>query len=226
MTAEKPAKASARSAQEATRRRSRLLFVGGGAVVLVALAVVIIVVTSSGGGSGTAAPGSSSPPVTTAAGSDTPPPWAAPADASGAVRAAGLPMLSAEGTVEHIHVHLDVQADGQPVVVPALIGIDEDQGSISPVHTHDTSGVIHVESPVKRDFTLGQFFTEWAVALTADNIGGLRSGGGKSLHVFVNGKARTGDPAAITLNAHDEIVLSYGTATGAVPASYDFPAGE
>jgi hypothetical protein len=184
------------------------------------------VVVSRSGGSDTAAPNLSSPPATTATGRDTAPPWPAPADASAAVRAAGLPMLSAEGTVEHIHAHLDVEVDGQPVEVAALVGIDETRGSISPVHTHDTSGVIHIESPVARSFTLGEFFTEWGVNLTADSIGGLRYAAGKTLRVYVDGTPRTGNPAAITMNAHDEIALSYGTSTGTVPAHYDFPAGE
>jgi hypothetical protein len=101
-----------------------------------------------------------SPPATTAVGADSVPPWPAPADATAAARNAGLPMLSSEGTVEHIHVHLDVLDDGQAVPVPANIGIDTARGAISPLHTHDASGVIHIESPVKRQFSLGEFFSE------------------------------------------------------------------
>jgi hypothetical protein len=110
-------------------------------------------------------------------------------------------------------------------VTRQLIGIDR-QG-ISPVHTHDSTGVIHVESPVKRTFTLGEFFTEWGVSSSADSIGGLRAGDGKTLRAFVNGNPVTGNPAALPLNAHDEIILIYGTAQPgeSIPAHYDFAAG-
>jgi hypothetical protein len=138
-------------------------------------------------------------------------------------------MLSAEGNVEHIHAHLDVLVDGHAVEVPADIGIDRSQGSISPLHTHDGSGVIHIESPVKRQFSVGEFFTEWGVGLSADNIGGLRPADGKTVRVFVNGtEQRTDNPAAIVFGPHDEIALVYGVPQPGqnIPAKYDFPAGD
>lgn len=164
-------------------------------------------------------------PATTAVGRDTLPPWSAPTDAAAAVRAAGLAMLTSEGTVEHLHAHLDVRVNGQSVQVPAMIGIDN--RGISPMHTHDSTGIIHVESPIKRTFTLGEFFTEWDVSLSADSIGGLRGGDGKTLRAFVNGNPVTGDPAALPINAHDEIVVIYGTARPgeSIPAHYEFSAG-
>jgi hypothetical protein len=153
--------------------------------------------------------------------------WPAPADASAQVKAAGLPMLGQEGQVLHIHSHLDVFVDGKAVTVPALIGIDEAKQQISPLHTHDTSGVVHIESPVQADFTLGEFMTEWNVPLTKDTLGTFKTGGGKELHVYVNGKEQTGDPAAIKLAAHEEIALVFGASSDkvAVPASYKWPQG-
>src|SRR5207245_1137397 len=137
---------------------------------------------------------------------------------------AQLPMLGAEGQVMHIHAHLDVVVDGKPVTVPALIGIDEQAQRISPLHTHDPSGIIHIESPVKATFTLGQFMTEWDVALGEHQIGGLKAGGGKDLRAYVNGKQVKGDPAAIKLDAHDEIALVYGPAGAQVkiPNAYSW----
>jgi hypothetical protein len=167
------------------------------------------------------------PPATTAVGRETTPPWAAPTDAAAAVRAAGLPMLSEEGTVIHIHAHLDVSVDGQPVVVPGGIGIGWSNQGISPLHTHNASGVIHIESPVNRAYTLGEFFTEWDVSLSPDNVGGLRAGDGKTLRVFVNGAQATGNPAAVIINAHDEIAVIYGNpqSAGSIPSRYEFPSG-
>jgi hypothetical protein len=156
-----------------------------------------------------------------------PPPWPAPADPSAAVREAGLPMLSAEGVVQHTHTHLDVLVDRRPVTVPASVGIDEPGGRISPVHTHDISGVIHVESPRPAVFTLGQFMAEWRVPLAADRIGGLRAGKGRHLTAYVNGRKVGGNPAAIVLRSHDEIALVFArdNDTGPVPKSYAWPQG-
>lgn len=172
-----------------------------------------------------------STPLTTVKGAATAPPWPAPADASARARTAGLPMLGTEGQVLHIHAHLDVIVDGKAVTVPADIGIDEAKQQLSPLHTHDTTGVIHIESPKKADFTLGQVMSEWDVALNARGIGGLRTGDGDELHVYVNGKERTGDPGAVKLAAHEEIAVVYGrfpqgTPQVKVPGSYTFPDGE
>jgi len=163
-----------------------------------------------------------------AVGRTTNPPWGAPADPSAAAAAAGLPMLGAEGTALHIHAHLDVIADGTPVEVPADIGIDVPAQKISPLHTHDTTGVIHVESPTKSaTFTLGQFFDEWQVSLSPDHIGGLTTDSTHQLKVYVNGKVQSGDPTKIVLAAHDEIAIVYGTAAQQtnVPSSYQWTNG-
>jgi len=200
-----------------------------GAVLVVALAVVLIVaVVNRSSGPNQAEASVPTTPITTASGREVPPPWPAPADPAAAVRAAGLPMLGSEGTVEHIHAHLDVLVDGKPVAVPAGIGIDEAANTISPVHTHDAAGVIHIESPTQAPFSLAQLFTEWQVALDHNRIGGLTTTGGNTLRAYVNGKEVTGNPAAITLQAHDEIALVYGPVTdhSAVPQTYTWPAGE
>ena len=200
-----------------------IVIVVAGIGALIAVLIVAKSVRSQNNQAGS--PQLTDPPATTAVGRDTLPPWSAPTDAAAAMRAAGLPMLSREGTVEHIHARLDVRVNGQSVEVPAMIGIARRR--ISPVHTHDSTGVIHIESPVKQTFTLGEFFTEWDVSLSADGIGGLRSGDEKTLRAFVNGNPITGNPAAVPLNAHDGIVLIYGTAQPgeSIPAHYDFATG-
>jgi hypothetical protein len=224
---ERAAAAKAALAQAQRRERRRLVvLVTAVAVILVAVAVAVVVTNRPGTNSRSQQiPGS---PPTTALGGTASPPWPVPADASGAVRAAGLPMLSSEGAVEHIHVHLDVIVGGQPVTVPAAVGIDQPAQKISPLHTHDTTGVVHIESPVKASFSLGQFFTEWQVSVGVDHLGGLKPAGGNQLHAYVNGTPYDGDPAAIIFHAHDEIALVYGTAEQQknVPSSYTFPQGE
>jgi hypothetical protein len=158
-----------------------------------------------------------------------PPPW--PAEhAKLAVRLdqLGLPRLQMEGDVLHIHQHLDLYISGRQLPVPALIGINEQQRYLDPLHTHDASGIIHVESPTKTAYTLGQFFAVWGVRLTNRCIGNLCNNGSNQLRAYVNGKSVTANPARIELAAHQEIVLAYGTANqlpGKIPSSYPFPAG-
>ncbi|MDQ6651019.1 MAG: hypothetical protein M3Z02_13015 [Actinomycetota bacterium] len=127
----------------------------------------------------------------------------------------------------HYHAHLDVIADGAKIPVVANLGIDYKAQKISPLHTHDASGVIHIEAAKSDVFTLGQLFTEWGVRLSPDCVGGLCTGGGKTLRVYVNGQLRPGDPAAVAFAAHQEVALVYraDSDTTPVPAKYDFASG-
>jgi len=204
-------------------RRDRLLLIG--ATLAGAMVVVGAVIAGASGGS-------SSPPL-------------APADLSGELtgrapwprntaglrarlQALGLPALAQEGTVLHIHQHLDLYVNGRRVTVPAGIGIDDTQGYISPLHTHDESGVIHVESPDVRTFTLGQFFAVWGVRLTPRCLGGYCATRSKAIRVFVAGKRFAGDPRVLPLAQHEEILVAYGTRAQLprpIPARFGFPAG-
>jgi hypothetical protein len=158
-----------------------------------------------------------------------PAPWGAnTADLAARLRAIGLPPLNpVEGTAVHIHQHLDLYVDGRKVPVPALIGIDPAVG-FAPLHVHDTSGVIHVESPTVRSYTLGQFFAVWGVRFTRSCLGGYCSGGGRQLRVYVDGTLDRADPTRLVLAPHQEIVVAYGSAAqlpSPVPSSFRFPPG-
>jgi hypothetical protein len=142
------------------------------------------------------------------------------------LKAIGLSLLSAEGTAQHIHAHLDIYVNGKQVVVPADIGIPS-TGGITPVHTHDTSGIIHVESPDARAiYTLGQFFDIWGVKLTSTSIGGYANTSVDKLIVYDNGTV-VQNPTSLDLAKHHEIVITYGTSakSPSIPKSYNFPAG-
>jgi hypothetical protein len=158
----------------------------------------------------------------------TPPPW--PNDTGRLqqrLRAIGLDPLTAEGQVLHIHQHLDLFARGRHVTVPANIGIDASGRYLAALHTHDSTGIMHVESPTAASYTLGQFFGVWGVRLDARCIGGLCASGAKRLRAWVDGKPVAGDPTRIILDEHQEIVLAYGTTKQAphpLPKSYDFAA--
>jgi hypothetical protein len=227
---------AARAALARARRRSRNIRVAAwSAAVVVAVAVVVIVVVvlnrSPVPQTATAGPSMVTSAPTSAAGVQgrtSNPPWDVPVDTSAAVAAAGLPMLGAEGNAVHIHAHLDLIVNGAPVRVPADIGVDDARQKISPLHSHDTSGVIHIESPTApATFTLGQFFVEWQVSLAADHVGGLVVDDTHQLKVYVNGRLYTGDPAAIVLAVHDEIAIVYGTPVQqtSVPGTYQWTNG-
>lgn len=216
--------AAARDAARRAERRRTWLLRGSVAAVVVALvaiaaAVVVPAVT----------PRAVALPVSPAAtGTDTPP-WAVPADPSAGIDAAALSISAMTADGAHFHTHLDIQADGQSVPVPANIGISATTGAMSELHTHDTSGIVHIESSTNGNrYVLGQLFTEWGVRLTRTQVGGLTTAGGRTLAAFVDGKPYLGDPARIELTAHREIALVFGTAGQQknVPRSYSFPSGE
>lgn len=219
----------ARNAVEAATkkktRRNRLLFAGA-AVVGVAGLVTLGALTGkdpmamSGTSTDHAMHAASAHSAGTAL-----PPWPNPADPSTAIVNAGLTPAGSEGMADHFHAHLDVIVNGQPVPVAANIGADEVKQVISPLHTHDGSGAIHIESPVVGDkFYLGQLFTEWDVALSDTTLGGLHVDNVSSLRVYVNGEQVSGDPAGIVLAEHQEIAIVFGPVDEQVdvPSSYDF----
>jgi hypothetical protein len=155
-----------------------------------------------------------------------PPPWSNNTDKlAERLRAIGLPQLSAEGSALHIHQHLDIYVNGQKVAVPQDIGIPSSQNYISPIHVHDTSGVIHVESPTVQTFYLGQVFDIWGVRFTTTELGGYTATSEKPLAVYVNGAKYTGDPRQIKLASHQEIAVVYGDAPSTIPSTYQFPSG-
>lgn len=140
----------------------------------------------------------------------------------------GLPALIQEGNVLHIHEHLDIFINGQQVLVPTNIGVNDAAGFVAPIHTHDETAIIHVESPTLSTFTLGQFFDIWGVLLTKDCIGGYCSQGDKSLKVFINGSAFQGDPRIIELKEREEIVIAFGSPQelpNPIPSSFNFSTG-
>ncbi len=143
--------------------------------------------------------------------------------------AAGLDASTMEGTATHFHSHLDILVDGRKVTVPANIGIDTTTGAMSELHSHDTSGVLHVESPsTGKTYTLGQLFTEWGVRLDARHLGGLTAEGTTSLTAWVDGTRVGGDPSDVRLTPHRQFARVYGPTDAKVdvPSTYRFSPGE
>ena len=144
------------------------------------------------------------------------------------LRAIGIPALREEGTALHTHQHLDVVIAGKTIMVPANIGIDWMKRFISPVHTHDDSGIVHIEAAAVETYTLGQFFDVWGVRFDGKCIGSYCAGGNKVLRVFANGTLVGGDPRVLALTSRQVIAVMYGTSDQVARpprTSYDFPKG-
>jgi hypothetical protein len=220
------AAAAAKLALAKSARRRKILL--GGVVAIVVAIVTALVVAGLTRPSHQSAHGSALPnPVEAPGGGN--PPWSAPVDPDAKITGAELRLLNQEGTALHFHAHLDVLINGAAVPVPADLGINVKAQKISEMHTHDASGVIHIEAPDDtRRYVLGQLFAEWGVRLDASHVGDLATSSNKTLVAYVNGKPVTGDPAQIELTAHEQITLVYGDkgTTPNVASSYKFPAGE
>lgn len=140
--------------------------------------------------------------------------------------AINLPLLTGEGSALHIHQHLDLYINSKKFVPPTDIGVDEVNKLISPLHTHDDSGIIHVESNVVADFTLGQFFDVWGVRFTQECVGGYCNDSTQKLSLFIDGKPYTGVYRDLILSPRQEIALIYGTEQeipSPIPSTYVFP---
>ncbi len=143
------------------------------------------------------------------------------------LRDIGLAVLSNEGAAVHIHQHIDILVNGSTTTIPANIGINQAAGFISPIHTHDSSGIIHVESPSVRDFTLGEFFDVWGVRFIQNCVGGYCGDATSTLRVYVNGSSISGDPRSLVLAEHQEIFVVYGAASSTLQtlSTYNFASG-
>jgi hypothetical protein len=128
----------------------------------------------------------------------------------------------------HIHAHLDILVNGTTYTIPSDVGRIPGQ-CIYWMHTHDDTGVIHIESPEKRNFTLGEFFDIWGKNFSNsqifDNI--VSEGDNSTLNVYVNGKkvSTENDYINTAINAHDEITIVYGALQESIPQAYEFPEG-
>jgi hypothetical protein len=109
----------------------------------------------------------------------------------------------------HIHVMLHIYVNGILAPLPADIGLDPAKGLESSMHTHDGTGIIHMEAPHPYKYTLGDFFEVWGVKLGPAQVGGLKGYGGNHLHFYLNGKPLS-NPAALVLHRKDSVVIGYG----------------
>ena len=132
----------------------------------------------------------------------------------------GIQCGSKEQLAYHIHAHLTVFDNGQARSIPGGLGIPGSQvvqtteGPVASggqciywLHTHAPDGVIHVESPTQRIYSLGDFFDEWHQPLSASQVGDVKG----KVSAIVNGKAWTKSIRAIPLDPRQVIQLNVGS---------------
>jgi hypothetical protein len=210
--------AEARAAQRRRERKRRAWFAIG-CVLAVGLAAAGITVALSG---------ASPKPRPIPAGSLGPEgialehgtPLASLAQAATGKTVEGVQCNGNEQVAYHIHTHLAVYVNG------ALRPISPGIGIVAPVaqqtangpfysatncyywlHVHTQDGVIHVESPTTRSYTLGQFFAVWGQPLTTTQVGQAKG----TVTVYVNGHRYLQPPATIPLGSRENIQLDVGT---------------
>jgi hypothetical protein len=139
----------------------------------------------------------------------------------------GISCGAQEYATLHVHAHLALFYNGKQMQVPQYIGIAPDLsgGCLYWIHTHDPSGIIHIEAPDINPpqggpYTLGMLFDIWGEPLERNNIAGLTG----PVTAYVNGTKYDGDLRAIPLSAHQQIVLEIGTPL-VPPPVYTFPPG-
>ena len=99
-----------------------------------------------------------------------------------------------------------------------------DTGCISPLYTHDLSGVIHTESPTEVDNTLRQLFALWDVELTVTCIA-EHCTPDTPIEVDVDGTVISlAEAAEIPLLDGTEIAVVIGDPPSQIPDEGDFSA--
>ena len=177
----------------------------------------------------------------------TQPSWGLPEDAMALADDAGLQPTAKEELRTHFHSHLSIYVDGALIEVPSGIGIDTQSDSgvfseptpdgvgtewfvetcdapcISPLHTHMPDGLIHTESPDPdhEPFTLGQFFTQWGIALD-DRCVGEFCEPATTIDVYVDGQQIEGNPVDILLESHVLIAIVIGKPPNHIRDTWQF----
>jgi hypothetical protein len=122
----------------------------------------------------------------------------------------GISCDAQEGQRIHIHQHLVIFDHGKQVDIPRNVGQPAVKPCIYWLHTHTPDGIIHIEAPKDRSFTLSDFFLVWGQPLNKSGAATAHLAKGESIKVWVDGKPFAGDPRAIPLKPHTDVVIMVG----------------
>ncbi len=128
----------------------------------------------------------------------------------------------------HVHFFLGLWVNGSPVAIPSGVGMFlpgppvngfvDTASCVYYIHTHDSSGIIHIEDPdpagtpiTQSIYTLKQFFDEWGITVNANQVGPFTG----PVRVFTSGPVYRGGIPSQTTPASD--LTFYGTDATTVP---------
>ncbi len=127
-----------------------------------------------------------------------------------------------EQTAFHIHTHLTIYINGQSVPLSQGVGIASDSSCFYWLHTHDTSGVIHIESPAGHSFVVGNFLDEWSTQFSSLKYPSELDLSGWT--AYLNGKLYQGDFRKIPLLSHNLITIMYNSPNAKPDTFFDWKA--
>jgi hypothetical protein len=122
----------------------------------------------------------------------------------------GIHCDAMEGSVFHIHQHVAIFDHGKPVAMPDSIGRPALGNCLYWIHTHTPDGIIHIEAPTFRSFTLGQLFDVWGQPLNATHAASAVAKKGEKIVVWVDGAKVSGNPRSMQLAQHTDITIDVG----------------
>ena len=138
-----------------------------------------------------------------------------------AMAISGVECNRSEQLNHHIHSHLDIFVNGVQQEIPSDIGILSSPSCLYWLHTHSSDGLLHVEAPETREFTVGQFLDIWQQTHNStalfDSVANM-----PPATAYIDGERFEGDYRSAPLESLKQIVLVYGTPPENIPADYDF----
>jgi hypothetical protein len=137
-------------------------------------------------------------------------PGPAPAAVANGQPIDGIRCDAMEGSVLHIHQHVAILDHGKAVPIPPDVGRPFVAACLYWIHTHTPDGIIHIESPNFKSFTLGELFDVWGEPLTRTDVAGAKPKKGERVVVWVDGRPYAGDPRKIDLTNHLDITIEVG----------------
>jgi len=122
--------------------------------------------------------------------------------------------LDHEGLARHDHAVLNIFINGEQELVPANIGIltdicNEQGEEMHAVHTHDSSGRLHIESNEQIDIPIGVFFDIWGHHFDETGIFEYRVNSTHELIMTVGGTVVDSYDDYLLVNTSEVIEIRY-----------------
>ena len=105
----------------------------------------------------------------------------------------------------HTHTQLKIIQDGREIQVPSNVAVTD--ACMHPLHTHDATGLIHMEFPLPFTFFLGDFFDVMGTKFSDTQIGSIRTFDGYTIRIKKNGKIISSMHRFISLQDLDKIEI-------------------